>query len=491
MESKDSKRLIAPCVTACPAAIDIPRYIGYAGMGRFAEADAVVRESIPLPTVCGLICYRPCEPWCRRGIMEEPVAINAIKRAAGEHDASRIWRQRWAESIGPPTGKRVAVVGSGPTGLTATYYLAKRKGHGVTLLEAMPELGGQLRTGLPEYKVPREQLRQDIDLVTETRVEVRTSALVESLDPLMSEFDAVFLAIGQMRARALGVPGEQNEGIMQADEFLRRVNLGDPPAVGSRVVVFGGNNIAVDSARCAVRLGASEVTIAVPGPRSSAQAYEFEQSDAEQEGVRFMELAAPFWIGGSESGLRLTMQRLRVTATNEWGHATVEPEPGTAFGLRADLVLVSAGQDTAAPDSWGVRLDPSGTIRADSETLVTSRPGVFAGGDAVTGPDSIVEAMAQGKKAAAAIDIYLGGNGDISEHFAPEAGDEMTMPAHLAEQGKPVGAMPRAGVRDRRTTFKLVDSGYSRDQAVAEAERCIRCDLWRQGAPEVWNKQKG
>ena len=240
MESKDSKRLIAPCVTACPAAIDIPRYIGYTGMGRFAEADAVVRESIPLPTVCGLICYRPCEPWCRRGIMEEPVAINAIKRAAGEHDASRIWRQRWAESIGPPTGKRVAVVGSGPTGLTATYYLAKRKGHGVTLLEAMPELGGQLRTGLPEYKVPREQLRQDIDLVTETRVEVRTSALVESLDPLMSEFDAVFLAIGQMRARALGVPGEQNEGIMQADEVPEAGEPRRPARSGEQGRCFRG-----------------------------------------------------------------------------------------------------------------------------------------------------------------------------------------------------------------------------------------------------------
>ena len=194
--AEGANRLIAPCVTACPAQVDVPRYIGYAERGQFAEADAVVRESIPLPAVCGLICYRPCEPWCRRGIMESPVAINAIKRAAAEHGASDLWQRRCPQAVGAPTGKRVAIVGSGPTGLTAAYYLAKRKGHSVTIFEAMPELGGQLRIGLPEYKVPRDQLQREIEIITQTRVEVKTGVWVDSLEGLTREFDATLLAIG-------------------------------------------------------------------------------------------------------------------------------------------------------------------------------------------------------------------------------------------------------------------------------------------------------
>ena len=484
------QRLIAPCVVACPAQIDIPRYIGYVERGQFAEADAVVRESIPLPSVCGLICYRPCEPWCRRGIMEQPIAINAIKRAAVEHDTSQLWRQCWPETVAPPTGKRVAIVGSGPTGLTAAYYLAKRRGHDVTLFEGMPELGGQLRIGLPEYKVPRERLRQEIELIVRTRVEVRTGVWIDSLDDLVRQFDAVLLAVGQMGPKPLGVEGERLPGVGWAADFLRDVNLGRHPAVGRRVVIFGGNNIAVDSARCAVRLGAEDVQVMLPGSRADA-AYESEIREAEQEGARFAELVVPRRLAQGDGTLVLDLEHLTVVGRNEWGQATLEPQPGGAFRLEAETVLVSMGQQTAMPEGWGIGVGPRGTLQADPRSLMTARPGVFAGGDAVTGPDSIVEAMAQGKRAAAAIDEYLGGDGDISERFAPEPGEEMAMPAHLAEQGKPAVPMPLAGEGPRKDSFALVELGYNRQEAVAEARRCIRCDLWRSGTPEVWSKQRG
>ncbi|MBM4404762.1 MAG: FAD-dependent oxidoreductase [Chloroflexi bacterium] len=451
MTSDAHKRLVAPCVIACPAEIDVPRYIGYVEEGRFAEAEAVVRESIPLPVACGLICYRPCEPWCRRGIMEQPVAINAIKRAAYEHGKELGDQEdRNVGKIAKATGKRVAIIGGGPAGLTAAYYLARRRGHSVTLYEAMPELGGQLRYGLPEYKAPRDALRKEIEGITAVRVEVRLGTRVRDVEALLQQYDAALIAVGQTVAKA--IPGL--EKARAASEFLREVNAGRAPRVGDRVVVIGGNNVAVDAARCAVRLGGKDVRIVFEGERVAAQAYDFEIAAAEEEGVRFIE------------------------------KTLLKDAPP------AELVLVAAGEETGIPQQWGVTTTSRGGIGVDKETQMTARRGLFAAGDAVTGPDSIVEAMAQGKKAAIAIDKFLGGDGDISESFALAPGSEMTMPAHLAEQGKPVVAMPLVDLRARKRSFALVEQGYTKEEAIAEARRCVRCDLWRAKVPEVWSKRE-
>lgn len=482
-------RLIAPCVTACPAEIDIPRYIGLVERGKFSEAEAVVRESIPLPTACGLICYRPCEPWCRRGIMEAPIAINAIKRAAGDFDLSQVWRNRWAGTVAADSGKRVAVVGSGPAGLTATYYLAKCKGHRVTLIEGMPELGGQLRYGLPEYKVPRDKLRQDIEIICETRVDLRNDAWLRDVDVVAAEFDAVLLAIGQTSSRDLSMEGEGLAGVWRANEFLREVNMDRAMEIGSRVVIFGGNNIAVDSARCALRLGAKDVEVIIPGTKANAGAYDFEFEAAEEEGVVFSEMSSPVRVRPVGSGLEIDMVRLGFNEIDAWGRGDVSPLPKSGYRINADIVMLSTGQQTDMPNGLGLKKTPAGSIQTDS-ALTVGRAGVFAAGDAVTGPDSIVEAMAQGKKAATGIDLFLGGDGDLSERLAPDSGGEMIIPEHLAEQGKPMVAMPKVSAGRRVKGFEVVEKGYSQDQAVAEARRCIRCDLWRLGAPGVWNSQQ-
>ena len=489
MASRVDKRLIAPCVASCPAQVDVPRYIGYIAEGKFAQAHATVREAIPLPVVCGLICYRPCEPWCRRGIMEEPIAINALKRAAHDHDASHTWRRRWKGQIAQPTGKRVAIVGSGPAGLTAAYYLARRKGHRVTLFEAQPELGGQLRTGLPEYKVPRDQLRDEIELIVETRVEVRTGTKVSSLEDLVREYDAVLLAVGQVKPEASDLDVDGTEGAGWAASFLRDVNLGRPWPVGPRVAILGGDNIAFDSARCAVRLGAREVEVLVPGRRSMARAHDFEIAAAEEEGVQVRDMVQASSLRGAGGVVEILLRRLRVAHTDEVGREALETAPGRPETLTTDMVLVSLGQQVDAPASWDLKSTAKGLLKVDGQML-TTRKEVFAAGDAVTGPASIVDAMDQGKQAAIAIDSFLGGDGDITEVFAPRPGSEMRMPPDLAPKGDQAVAMPVASAVDRQGSFAIVEQGYGVEEAKTEARRCIRCDLWRIETPEVWSQQE-
>ena len=487
MEFDQDKRLIAPCVAACPAEVDVPRYMGYIAEGRFSEAHATVREAIPLPVVCGLICYRPCEPWCRRGIMEEPVAINAVKRAAVEHGSHGP-----APTVAPPTGKRVAVVGSGPAGLTAVYYLASRRGHDVTLFEAMPKLGGMLAVGLPEYKVPRDLLDDEIARVCATRVEVRTGVRVESIDELAAEFDAVLLAVGQTKPRPLDADGAAlSDHVEYAAAFLRDVNLGRRTSAPSSVVVIGGDNVAMDTARSALRIGAERVTVLMPSERATAEAHDHEIADAEAEGVEALPLMRVAALRRTAAGVEVDAEALEVVATDELGRETLGVVEGSRRTISASAVLISLGLEAEAPAAWGLDLGPRGRILTDLDSCMTNREGVFAAGDAVTGPGSIVDAMDQGKRAAVAIDRFLGGDGDISEVFAPAPGSEMVMRADIAAQGKPVTPMPTAEGAERRTTFELVERGYANDEAVAEARRCIRCDLWRTGAPDVWSRQQG
>jgi NADPH-dependent glutamate synthase beta subunit-like oxidoreductase len=462
-----------PCVDACPAGIDIPRYVRFIAEGKFSQALAVVRERVPFPGVLGYVCYHPCERACRRGDLNEPVSICRLKRFAFERGEDGSWKSYAKRRL--DTGRRAAVVGSGPAGLTAAYYLRKR-GHAVTVFEALPRPGGMLRYGIPPFRLPRRVLDSEIGEIEAVGVEIRTNSRVESLDELLaSGYEAVFLAVGAHRERALGIPGE--DLALSGVEFLRRVNSGESVAVGKRVAVIGGGNVATDVARTALRLGAQEVTILYRRTRSEMPAYAEEIERTLEEGVRLRELTVPVRFERVGGGLRLLCARTRLEPAE--GGARPKPIviPNSEFPIECDTVIAAIGQEPEVPAGFQVALGDGAVIQVDPETLRTDRPGVFAGGDAVSGPASIIEAIALGRRAAEAIDRFLGGEGEIEERLVYE-------PPHVrSEATEGFLEQPRAEAGclelERRLLGldRIVERGYEEKAARREAQRCLRCDL--------------
>jgi len=484
----------APCIHACPAGIDVPRYVRLIAAGRFADALAVIREKIPFPAVCGLVCFHPCEAKCRRALIDDAIAIRALKRAAAERDDGR-----WKERVRPAekTGKRVAIVGAGPAGLTAAYYLA-RKGHTVTVFDAFPEPGGMLRYGIPEYRLPKEILDAEIAEIESAGVEIRTNTKVESLEELFSEgFQAVFLALGAHREVKLGIEGEEEVGVLDCIDFLRRVKLGHPVELGERVAVIGGGNSAIDAARTALRLagarppsdsdqevldasrmalrmGAKEVTILYRRSRSEMPASPEEVEEALAEGVKIEFLTTPVRIAKEGNKIRLECVRMRLGAFDASGRRRPEPIPGSEFTLHFDRVISAIGEMPEIPPGLGLPTSRWNTLEADPVTLETSRPGVFAGGDVVSGPASVIEAIAAGRRAASSIDKYLGGDGVIDEVLIDP---EVDVPLEVEEGERPRVPIPTLSKEERLGGFREVELGYSAEEAMAEARRCLSCDL--------------
>jgi NADPH-dependent glutamate synthase beta subunit-like oxidoreductase len=487
------KRLVAPCIRECPAGIDVPRYIGYIEKGKFEEAEAVVRERIPFPAVCGQVCYRPCEPWCRRVSMDATVQINALKRAAVERSTGKVWRQNWAATIAQPTGKKVAIVGSGPAGLTAAYYLGKVCGHSVTVFEALPKPGGQLRIGIPEYRLPREVIDREIGVICENRVEIRCSSPVRSLDELFAQgFDAIFVATGALKPNKLRIPGEELPGVRECVDFLQDVNMGQRMGVGERVAIIGGGNVAIDGSRTALRLGAKEVVIFYRRTRKEMPAHQFEVEAAEAEGVQVKFLVAPIRVEKADGRLLVHLQHMQLGEPDASGRRRPVPIPGATSTEVVDTLLLAIGQSPDVSPDWGLELNQDGTIKVNKDTLETSRKGVFAAGDVVSGPLNVISAIAGGRKAAQAIDKYLGGDGDIEEVLAPPPGEEMDYPSYIHPQGVGIFHMAELDIQERIRSFAEVELGLTTEQAIEEARRCLRCDLWRhKGVPEVWPKRKG
>ncbi len=450
LQDEDS---LVPCRAGCPAGIDVPRYVRLIAEGKYPEALAVVRERVPFPHVLGYVCYHPCETVCRRGELNQSISICRLKRFAAEHDDGS-WRLKVKRSL--PTGKRVAVVGSGPAGLTAAYYLA-RKGHAVTVLEALPQAGGLMRYGIPAYRLPRPILDAEISEIEATGVEIRTNVKVNSIEELFAQgFQAIYLAAGATRARKLNIPGEDLS--VDGLTFLRRVNASERVSVGARVGVIGGGNVATDCARTALRLGAQQVVILYRRTRAEMPAYPEEIEEAVYEGVEIEYLVMPRRIEKSSPGLRVECVRTQP------GPRQAEPEPitGSEFSIEFDTVLVAIGQE------------PEPSLRA---ALEAKQAGVFAGGDLVSGPSSVIEAIAMGRRAASEIDRYLGGDGDISECLTmpDEVNNRLGQELDFASSKR--YEAPCLSVMARRTGFAVVDQGLSEEAALAEAARCLRCDL--------------
>ncbi len=461
----------SPCQNACPAGIDVPRYIWLIGKGRTDEALAVIREKVPFPAVLGYTCPHFCEAKCRRGLVEEALAIRLLKRFAADHDTG-LWRRN--SKVLPPSGKKVAIVGSGPAGLTAAYYSAKL-GHEVTVFEASPVTGGMMRLGIPSYRLPREVLDREIDEITRVGVEIRTNSEIRSLDDLFSQgYDAVFVGIGASRATDMGISGDTSASVLHGVDLLRNVNLGRRVDVGERIAVVGGGNVAMDAARTALRLGAKDVTVIYRRTRAEMPASAEEVEEALREGVKILYLAAPVGITGVNGRIQVRCTWMKLGGIDASGRARPVPVQGSEFTEDYDTVITAIGERPEVPDDYALSLGGGGAILVDPDTLVTSREGVYAGGDAVTGPASVIEAIAAGRKAAVSIDRYLGGDGDIEEQLAPPEEERPLVVEEGEHCRPPVDMLPLA---ERFAGFAQVELGFDEARAIEEADRCLMCDL--------------
>ena len=468
----------APCKAACPAGIDVPRYIRLIGDGQYGQAVAVVREKVPLPSICAYVCHAPCEAKCRRGIVRDtPIAIEALKRFAVDHAD----KMDFGKAAAAATAKRVAIIGSGPAGLTAAYYLKKVCGHGVTVFEALSKAGGMMRFGIPEYRLPRQILDKEIEAIKALGVEIKLNSKQESLDKLFKQgYDAVFVSVGAHHDIPLDVSSPDLPGVMECLSFLRRVNLGEKIDLGARAAVIGGGNAALDAARTALRLGAKEVSVLYRRSRADMPAYSDNVEQALREGVKIEFESAVSTLSSKKNALHMECVRTKPGAAGADGLPLPEAVEGSQFSMVVDTLIVATGQSPEVPTEFGLPLGRDNTVQADPDTLATNKEGVFAGGDAVTGPASVIEAIAAGRKAAASIDRFLGGLGIVDEVLAPPEQIPQISPAQEALQqadGDPdrpqIGCLP---VEEALSGFDKVDHGLAEKEALLETTRCLKCD---------------
>ena len=479
----------APCQMACPAGMDIPTYVTLIGMGRDAEAIEVIRKDNPFPWVCGLVCTRPCELMCVRARIDEPISIKYLKAFSAEKS------MREGRYVNPPKepdrGQKVCIVGAGPAGMSAAYYLSL-KGYGVRVIEALPTAGGMLLLGIPRYRLPCRVIDLEVSMLEELGVDFRFNTSFgknATLDSLKAEgFEAFFFAIGAHKSFDLNIPGEMDyPQVIQAIDLLRRVALGDWELPGERVVIVGGGNVAIDAARTCLRLGCKEVILAYRRDRSSMPADVEEVEQAEEEGVRISFLTIPVAVIGTGLGNNGRVTAIRCVRSEmivQEGSSRKVPVPieDSEYEIETDAVISAIGQQvdqdclSSIPRLKWTRRN---TLFASTVNMKTSVPGVFAAGDAVSGPATVIEAIGGGKRAADAIDRYLS---EIPQPRTPPVPvrrgriDWIDIPAKVKMELKRP-AMTLLPIERRRKTFQQVETGYPEKRVRQEAARCLRCDI--------------
>lgn len=462
-----------PCMQSCPAGVDIPGYVALVEQGRYADAVRLIRKDNPLPVACAMICEHPCESRCRRTLLDAPINIRGLKLAAVNY-AGTVPAPECAAS----TGKRVAIIGGGPSGLSAAYYL-QLMGHQCTIYEKRKHLGGMLRYGIPSYRLPRQRLQEDIDCILSTGVEVRLETGVGrgqgmiSMEQLRKDYDAVFISIGAHDDKKLGIPNEEAEGVLSAVDMMGSIGDGIfPDFKGKRVCVVGGGNVAMDCTRSAIRCGAEKVSIVYRRRMVDMTAQTEEVQGALEEGAEMLDLHAPEEIQVDENGCvsGLLTQKKQVGLIHNRRADVIDSPQGTEL-IPCDIVVVAVGQsiETQYFEEEGIPIK-RGVIAAQDWTAVEHAPGVFAGGDCVTGPKTAIRAIAAGKVAAANIDNFLG--------FYHHITVDVDIPEVSLRDHKYCGRINTSerSAADRKQDFELMERPFTKQEATQEASRCLRCD---------------
>jgi len=476
VDKREERPCKAACKDACPAHTNVLGYIKLIAEGKFEEAYKLIRDTNPLPAVCGRVCYAPCEEACNRGQIDEPIAIRDLKRFA----ADQVDIEKLEVPAITKRDEKVAIIGSGPAGLAAANDLAL-KGYEVTIFEALPEPGGMLHYGIPEYRLPKEIVRREIGYIQKLGVEIRTGVEVGkdvALEEINSDYDALFLATGAPSGTRLRVEGENLSGVLEGIRFLRAVNLGEKVKVGKKVAVIGGGNTAIDCARLAKRLGAEEVNIVYRRSRAEMPASAEEVKAAEEEGIEIDFLTTPTRLCRDDGRIaRLECMRTKLGELDPSGRRRPILIEGSEFSASVDTVITALGQTpkTEFAKELGISLSKRGTIEIDPKTGRTNIEGVFAGGDVVTGPAFVIDAIAAGKRTARSIDLYLQGKPiEFEEERKPEKlSEEEVEDRQKRFPFKRRVEMEKEPVEERIRSFGEVTLGYTPEEAVEEASRCL------------------
>ena len=482
--------MVSPCQHTCPVGINIPRYVAHIAAGEYLEAIDTIRERNPFPAICGRICHHPCEGRCRRGELDESVAIRSLKRFAADWYFDHATELPEPEPFLKTQSPKVAVVGAGPCGLSCAYFLAQM-GYPVTVFEALPVGGGMLSIAIPDFRLPREVIEKEIDYIAKRGVEIKYNTPINvnfTIEDLRKDgFEAVFIAAGAQRSQRIGIPGELEdlEGFYYGLRFLRDMKVGKPIRIGRHVAVIGGGNVALDTSRTALRLGAGEVSIFYRRSREEMPVTEVEYNEALAEGIQVNFLVSPTRIVSDKwkvAGLQCIHMRLGEPDAS--GRRRPVPIPGSEFFVDADTVIAAVGQ---APDLSFLPPDSAlertrwETLVVDDNRLATNVPGVFAGGDFVFGPGMVIEAIAAGRRVAIAIDKYL--KGDISRveiyDLKPSVIEEVISREEETWEPQFRPEIPQLPAEERKRSFKETELGFSDEKAKQEAKRCLRCDLER------------
>ncbi|MBL8028137.1 MAG: FAD-dependent oxidoreductase [Fibrobacteres bacterium] len=474
---------VAPCVMTCPANIDIQSYLRHVGNGNHEAAIRVIKDRNPFPSVCGRVCPHPCEAQCRRNLIDEPVAINAVKRYASDWDMRR--EKPWIPRLLPMTGKKVAIVGAGPSGLSAAYYSAIN-GHSVTVFERQSYAGGMMRYGIPEYRLPKTTLDREIDIIKNMGVRIQTGKSLGvhiRLEELQNDFDAIYLAIGSWRATSMQIEGENAPGVFLGINYLEQVTQGIDINLGQSVVVIGGGNTAIDCARTALRKGAGKVQLIYRRTRSEMPAEPFEVEEALLEGVEMLFLTAPVKIiNETGKAKKLSCIKMDLGEPDRSGRRRPVPVEGSEFIIEADTIIGAIGQSTNTQFLYNdlpVKLNKWGDIEIHPSTLQTSAEKIFAGGDCVTGPATVIQAVGAGRRAAEAMHSLLmhGYVREENANYLCSKGSLEDLPKWEFEEFPKIerAKMPHIKKAERLNGFTEVETGLVEEAARNEARRCLKC----------------